>query len=147
MSGIDIDCQEGRVYWSDVNSKAIRSSEYNGANSSRFSGPEIESPEGLAIDWVSRNIFWADSALNHVAVASLDKPERRKVLFTDDLVNLRGLALYPAQGRIFWSDWNRENPKIEMANMDGSDRYAIQYKWSYFVATILLYYPELRAPV
>jgi len=23
---------------------------------------------------------------------------------------------------VFWTDWNRESPKIEKANMDGSDR-------------------------
>jgi len=122
-TGIDIDCHEGRVYWSDVNGKAIRSSEYNGANSSRFAGAEIESPEGLAIDWVSRNIFWTDSALNHIAVASLDDPDKRKVLINEGLINPRGIALYPKKGKIFWSDWNRENPKIEVANMDGSERY------------------------
>ncbi|XP_059485330.1 nidogen [Neocloeon triangulifer] len=120
--GIDIDCHEGRFYWSDINGKAIRSAGYNGANSSRFAGPEIESPEGIAIDWVSRNIFWTDSALNQIAVASLDKTENKKVLISENLINPRGIALYPSFGKIFWSDWNRESPKIEVANMDGTGR-------------------------
>lgn len=24
--------------------------------------------------------------------------------------------------RLYWSDWNRDGPKIEMSNMDGTDR-------------------------
>ena len=24
--------------------------------------------------------------------------------------------------RLFWSDWNREHPKIEMSGLDGKDR-------------------------
>lgn len=28
--GLDIDCYEGRVYWSDITGKAIKSSAYNG---------------------------------------------------------------------------------------------------------------------
>lgn len=24
--------------------------------------------------------------------------------------------------RLYWSDWNRDGPKLEMANMDGTDR-------------------------
>lgn len=24
--------------------------------------------------------------------------------------------------RLFWADWDRDGPKIEMANMDGTDR-------------------------
>jgi hypothetical protein len=29
---------------------------------------------------------------------------------------------YGFQRKLFWSDWNREEPKIESANLDGSDR-------------------------
>jgi hypothetical protein len=34
--GIDIDCLEGRVYWSDVNGRVITSAAYNGSNSKVF---------------------------------------------------------------------------------------------------------------
>lgn len=34
--GLDIDCLAGRVYWSDVNGKAIRSSAYNGSGTADF---------------------------------------------------------------------------------------------------------------
>lgn len=30
--------------------------------------------------------------------------------------------LTPPPRRLYWSDWNRDSPKIEMSNMDGTDR-------------------------
>lgn len=34
--GLDIDCYEGRVYWSDITGKAIKSSNYNGTGFQDF---------------------------------------------------------------------------------------------------------------
>lgn len=113
---------EGRVYWGDVNGKSIKSCKYDGADRENLLAKNIEAPEGVAIDWVSRNIYWTDSSLKQVEVASLDLPRRRKIIATEGLVNPRGIAVHPSQGKVFWSDWNRESPKIEQANMDGSGR-------------------------
>lgn len=83
--------------------------------------PAIGSPEGLAVDWVSRNIYWTDSTNDTIEVANLDSKLRR-TLFNTDLVNPRGIAVHPQRGKIFWTDWNRKNPKIEWANADGTGR-------------------------
>ncbi|KAG8236148.1 hypothetical protein J437_LFUL001582 [Ladona fulva] len=119
--GIDIDCQEGRVYWSDVNGRTIKSSKYDGSDIQIFLDTDIGSPEGLSIDWVSRNIYWTDSTKDTVEVASLETKVRR-VLISDGLVNPRGIVVHPAKGKMYWTDWNREGPKIETANLDGSQR-------------------------
>lgn len=34
--GLDIDCIDGRVYWSDITGKAIKSSRYNGTDFKNF---------------------------------------------------------------------------------------------------------------
>ena len=34
----------------------------------------------------------------------------------------RGIAVHPGIGRMFWTDWDRYGPKIESANMDGTER-------------------------
>ncbi|KAI9561912.1 hypothetical protein GHT06_012874 [Daphnia sinensis] len=119
--GIDIDCHEGRVYWSDVNGRIITSAAYNGSNSKVFLNSDIGSPEGIAIDWASRNMYWTDSMRDTVEVANLDSKVRR-VLFNTNLINPRGIAVHPSRGLLFWSDWDRANPKIERANADGTDR-------------------------
>ena len=46
----------------------------------------------------------------------------RTTLFEGDLESPRGIALHPGLGRMFWTDWDRYGPKIETANMDGSER-------------------------
>ena len=34
----------------------------------------------------------------------------------------RGVAVHPGLGRVYWTDWDRYRPAIQMANMDGTGR-------------------------
>ncbi|XP_012540615.1 nidogen isoform X3 [Monomorium pharaonis] len=117
---LDIDCLGGKAYTSDITGNRIVELSYNGSMAATFI-PKVSSPEGLSVDWVSRNIFWTDSGKTTVEVASL-VTKKRKVLVSDGLVNPRGIAVHPYRGKIFWSDWNRAAPKLEWANEDGTDR-------------------------
>jgi nidogen (entactin) len=36
LLGIDVDCLEGRVYWSDIAGQSIRSSKYDGTDVQNF---------------------------------------------------------------------------------------------------------------
>ncbi|XP_071641916.1 nidogen isoform X3 [Temnothorax longispinosus] len=117
---LDIDCLGGKAYTSDITGNRIVELSYNGSMAETFI-PKVSSPEGLSVDWVSRNIFWTDSGKTTVEVASL-VTKKRKVLVSDGLVNPRGIAVHPYRGKIFWSDWNRASPKLEWANEDGTDR-------------------------
>ncbi|XP_011690827.1 PREDICTED: nidogen-2 isoform X3 [Wasmannia auropunctata] len=117
---LDIDCLGGKAYSSDITGSRIVQLSYNGSMAVTFI-TKVSSPEGLSVDWVSRNIFWTDSGKTTVEVASL-VTKKRKVLVSDGLVNPRGIAVHPYRGKIFWSDWNRASPKLEWANEDGTDR-------------------------
>ncbi|XP_017878833.1 nidogen-1 isoform X2 [Ceratina calcarata] len=117
---IDIDCMNGKAYSSDITGNRIIELMYNGSMAETFL-TKVSSPEGLAVDWVSRNIFWTDSGKTTVEVANLET-KKRKVLVSDGLVNPRGIAVHPYRGKIFWSDWNRASPKLEWANEDGTGR-------------------------
>jgi nidogen (entactin) len=117
---LDIDCLGGKAYYSDITGNRIVQLSYNGSMAETFI-PKVSSPEGLSVDWVSRNIFWTDSGKTTVEVASL-VTKKRKVLVSDGLVNPRGIAVHPYRGKIFWSDWHRASPKLEWANEDGTDR-------------------------
>ncbi|XP_057336518.1 nidogen-like isoform X1 [Microplitis mediator] len=117
---IDIDCAGGNVYTSDITGNKITKLSYNGSHIEKFI-TGVSSPEGISIDWVSRNIFWTDSGKGTVEVAHLGT-KKRKVIISDGLVNPRGIAVHPYRGKIFWSDWNRVMPKLEWANEDGTGR-------------------------
>lgn len=64
----------------------------------------IEKPEGLAIDWYTDKIYWADGELNRIEVATLNG-KYQKLLFWTDLDQPRAIALVPSQKLIIWTDW------------------------------------------
>lgn len=120
--GVDKDCAEGRIYFSDISAKQIFSCKYDGTDRKPFITKDILSPEGVAVDWISRRLYWTDSSKDTIEVASLEDPNLRAVIVSKYLVNPRGIAVDPHQSKLYWSDWNREGPKIEWANLDGTER-------------------------
>lgn len=159
--GIDKDCLTGRVYWSDITTKQIYSSKFDGTDKKSFITEGIwqlkrtphfavsfdnsfinlkiiiagiVSPEGVAVDWISRRIYWTDSSKDTIEVASLDDATLRTVVIQGGLVNPRGIAVDPQQSKLYWSDWNRESPKIEQSDLDGTNR------------VVLLQAPQLNLP-
>ncbi|XP_012378990.2 nidogen-2 isoform X3 [Dasypus novemcinctus] len=120
--GIDYDCRERMVYWTDVAGRTIsRASLEPGAEPETIINSGLISPEGLVIDYFRRTMYWTDSGLDKIERARLDGSER-KVLFHTDLVNPRAIAVDPVRGNLYWTDWNREAPKIEMSSLDGENR-------------------------
>lgn len=80
----------------------------------------LEYPEGMAVDWVAHNIYWADMGSHRVEVARLDGSSRR-VLIWKDLKNPRSIALDPGEGYMYLGVWGSV-PHIERAGLDGSQR-------------------------
>ncbi|XP_076982872.1 nidogen-2 [Tamandua tetradactyla] len=120
--GIDYDCRERMVYWTDVAGRTIsRASLEPGAEPETVINSGLISPEGLVIDHFRRTMYWTDSVLDKIERARLDGAERR-VLFYTDLVNPRAIAVDPVRGNLYWTDWNREAPKIETSSLDGENR-------------------------
>ena len=121
--GLSYDCHEKYIYWSDVSSNTINWIREDGSNFSVILN-NVKSAEGLAVDWISRNIYFNDSESRTIEVASLNGLYR-KVLIKSHLTNPRGIAVDPIDGYIYWTDWNRKHPKIERSNMDGTHRRVI----------------------
>uniref|UniRef100_A0A8C8VMN7 Nidogen 2 n=1 Tax=Pelusios castaneus TaxID=367368 RepID=A0A8C8VMN7_9SAUR len=120
--GLDYDCREEMVYWTDVAGRTVnRASLEPGAEPETIINSGLMSPEGLAVDHFRRTMFWTDSGLDKIERARLDGSERR-VLFDADLVNPRAIAVDAVRGNLYWTDWNREAPKIETSTVDGANR-------------------------
>uniref|UniRef100_A0A0K0FI56 Low-density lipoprotein receptor-related protein (inferred by orthology to a C. elegans protein) n=1 Tax=Strongyloides venezuelensis TaxID=75913 RepID=A0A0K0FI56_STRVS len=126
-----------RIYWSDIREKKIFSATLNGTNITTFISEGLDITEGIAIDWIGRNLYWVDSSLNTIEVANLDKEGARAILIHENVDQPRGIALDPRKALMFWTDWG-QNPRIEKANMDGSDRKIIVNTKIYWPNTIAL---------
>ncbi|XP_055571561.1 nidogen-2 isoform X1 [Falco cherrug] len=120
--GIDYDCREKMIYWTDVAGRTIsRASLEPGAEPETVINSGLISPEGLAVDHLRRAMFWTDSGLDKIERARLDGSERQ-VLFDTELVNPRAITVDPVRGNLYWTDWNREAPKIETSTVSGASR-------------------------
>ncbi|XP_043344111.1 low-density lipoprotein receptor-related protein 2 isoform X2 [Cervus canadensis] len=80
----------------------------------------IVQPDGLAVDWVGRHIYWSDARRQRIEVAELDG-RYRKWLISTELDQPAAIVVNPKLGFMYWTDWG-ENPKIESAWMDGQRR-------------------------
>lgn len=64
----------------------------NGTDEKKFMDSVLKSPEGVAVDWSSRNVYYADSVKDEIGVVSLDG-KYYKTLINEGLVNPRALAI------------------------------------------------------
>ena len=95
----------------------------NGSNVEHIIEFGLEYPDGIAVDWVAHNLYWADTEANRIEVSRLDG-SHRKVLIWKDLDNPRSIALTPSEGLMFWSDWAAVQ-RIERSALDGTQRTTI----------------------
>lgn len=118
------DNSESYIYWSDVVEERI----YRGTvsagsivNHEVMLHNGLAAAEGLAVDWVGKNIYWVESTLDHIEVASMNGSFRR-TLIAGDMDSPRAIALDPRFGLLFWTDWDKKSPRIERSTMSGEDR-------------------------
>eukprot|EP00095_Tigriopus_kingsejongensis_P011899 snap_masked-scaffold111_size354240-processed-gene-1.0 protein:Tk11899 transcript:snap_masked-scaffold111_size354240-processed-gene-1.0-mRNA-1 annotation:"hypothetical protein DAPPUDRAFT_314322" len=98
-TGIDVDCQEQKIYWTDTTGRAIFRCNYDGSQVEPFLNKAMGFPEGLALDVAGRNVFWVDSGKRSIEVARMDS-KARSIIIEDNLWNPRGIAVFPPLGQV-----------------------------------------------
>ncbi|XP_023673593.2 low-density lipoprotein receptor-related protein 6-like isoform X1 [Paramormyrops kingsleyae] len=143
-AAVDFVFAQSFLYWSDVSEEAIKRAAFNWSGSSQQSTvlSGLQSPDGLACDWLGSKLYWTDSEANRIEVANLDG-SLRKVLFWQELDQPRAIAVDPARGFMYWTDWG-EIPKIERAGMDGTSRSVIVDKNIYWPNGLTLDYDQKK---
>ena len=87
---IDYDVKSKCIFWSDVTSRG--SSLRKMCNDSKIEHLQtLQNPDGLAIDWVARNLYWCDKGSDTIEVTDLDG-NYRKVLINEGLAEPRAIG-------------------------------------------------------
>uniref|UniRef100_A0A3Q2X6U1 Low density lipoprotein receptor-related protein 1Aa n=1 Tax=Haplochromis burtoni TaxID=8153 RepID=A0A3Q2X6U1_HAPBU len=115
---VDYDALEQRIYWSDVRTQTIKRAFINGTGVETVVSADLPNTHGLAVDWVSRNLFWTsyDANKKQINVARLDGSFKNAVI--QGLDKPHCLVLHPVLGKLYWTDGDN----ISMANTDGTNR-------------------------
>lgn len=77
----------------------------------------LKTTDGLAVDWVARNMYWTDTGRNTIEVARLDGTAR-KVLVNNSLDEPRAIAVFPSKGCVgvsifpWWTEGLHDTGKI-----------------------------------
>ncbi|XP_053453877.1 low-density lipoprotein receptor-related protein 2 [Nycticebus coucang] len=139
---VDFDSVTGRIFWSDANQRKTWSAFQNGTDRRVVFDSNVVLTETIAVDWVGRNLYWTDYALETIEVAKIDG-SHRTVLISKNVTNPRGLALDPRMNEhvLFWSDWG-QHPRIERASMDGTSRTVIIQNKIHWPSGLTIDYPN-----
>ncbi|CAH1796241.1 unnamed protein product [Owenia fusiformis] len=124
---VEFDYKLNCLYWADSHYDNIsrKCLDGNGAAETLVAG-EITSIEGLALDWMSGNIYWVDGGKRKIEMSRLDGRFRRKVWQSSIITDKpRAIVLDPVHGYFFWTDWSVINPRISKAWLDGTNNRTI----------------------
>ena len=85
------------MYWTDVTRKTISRSFLNGSSFEDIFVKNVQTPDGLAVDIVGRNLYWTDTGTDKLEVSKLDG-SYRLALITSDLDKPRDIILDGSKG-------------------------------------------------
>jgi len=118
-SQLDFHVRDRMVYWTHAHHKAIYGSHMWTGDQQVLVQVGIGMLEGLAVDWIGRQVYWADGSTNRIEVAKIDTFVRRAVVWSG-VDSPRCLAVDPIRGYIFWSQWTNI-PSLMRGQLDGGN--------------------------
>ncbi|CAB1460765.1 unnamed protein product [Pleuronectes platessa] len=108
------------VHCKRINRKTIERVDLNGGSRGVVISEDLNSPEGLAIDWVHRRMYWTDKSRSTVDCSSLVGLSRETIV-SKGLEKPRGIAVHPLEKKLFWTDIGAQ-PVVESASLEGKER-------------------------
>lgn len=118
---MDMDYSNNILFYADINVDTITKMDLTNGNVTTllgFNESRIHI-ESLAYDWMGHNLYFCDSGSAEIGIINTTGKHRKILIGSSVLGKPRAMAVHPAKGLMFWTDWGI-NPKIAKANMDGS---------------------------
>lgn len=87
----------------------------------------LDSCQGLAVDWMGRNIYWTDEGLGAISVARLsdgDSLNKRRLLIS--VPHPRSIVVDPKRGLMYWSQWESV---VQASALEINSPATIQRSW------------------
>lgn len=149
---LDFDYSNQEVFYSDIEKKKLFKFKLPASESDEeivevdLKIPGVQTPDGLAYDWIYKHLYWTETSTNTINMACVDdemEARHTAVLYRNSnphcvnetvsqigngvcIDEPRALAIHPRKGWVFWSDWGKE-PHIVLAALDGSHMEKIAY--------------------
>ena len=95
---VDFDYKEKRIFWSTNSPKGIKSAKMDGTDIKTIVKLSRSSPDGMAVDWVGRNLYFCEASEATIYVSKLNG-FNLKQLVTTGLKEPRGMVVYPQEGK------------------------------------------------
>uniref|UniRef100_A0A8C2AJR3 Low density lipoprotein receptor-related protein 1Ba n=1 Tax=Cyprinus carpio TaxID=7962 RepID=A0A8C2AJR3_CYPCA len=139
VSAMDYDAVDERIYWADVKTRTIKRVFINGTKLETVLSGDLSNVRSLAIDWLSRNMYWMssdndethinvarlDGSLKNTVVHGMDKPKLCIFFFYEPLLYVfifsmyfSGLSIDYSANKLYWM--SSGNGTINRCNLDGS---------------------------
>ncbi|MCJ8733713.1 hypothetical protein PDJAM_G00226690 [Pangasius djambal] len=118
IMAVDYDPVQSRVYFADTERRQIESVSVDGGETEVLI-TDLVSPEGIAVDWINRKLYWTDRGLFSVSRSRLNGLDST-VLIHDKLLQPRDVTVHPQAQTIFWTDVGFP-VAVWKAGLDGKD--------------------------
>lgn len=82
----------------DLQTQSISRAFMNGSAVQHIVEFGLGQPEGIAVDWVARNLYWTDFEKGRIEMSRLDGASRRVLVWQD--VRPRAIVLDPSKGLV-----------------------------------------------
>lgn len=103
---LDFHYKRNLLFWTDVSTDVVKMSYMNGTNVQNIIRWGLESPGGIAVDWVHDLIFWTDAGTKRIEVATFDGT-LRVIIIANHLSKPRAIVVHPGEALIFYTDWGK----------------------------------------
>ena len=113
--GIALDPHEGLLFWTDwqTDHPRIESSDMSGDPKTRKIIFEVKNykngawPNGLALDFLSKRIYWIDARANSIHSANYDGSDHREILRNVESLG-HPFSIDIFESHVYWTDWRSQ---------------------------------------